>query len=245
MANLKDLRIRIASVKSTQKITAAMKMVAASKLRRAQEAAEEARPYVERMEQMMGSLVGSLPEGLPTPKLMSGTGQDQVHLLVPISADRGLCGGFNGSVVRATHEKIVELTSQGKTAKLFCVGTKANDLLKHNHGNLIVESMTGLTQGVPTHDSANQVGEKILALLDAEEFDVCTLIFNTFKSAMSQDLTHQQLIPVPPAGPADENETATIKAMHIMEPSEAELMDVLLPHNLTAQIFRALLEGYA
>ncbi|MEX2450969.1 MAG: F0F1 ATP synthase subunit gamma [Rhodospirillales bacterium] len=246
MANLKDLRIRIASVKSTQKITAAMKMVAASKLRRGQEAAEEARPYVDRMGHMMSSLLGSLPEGWPMPKLMAGTGEDKVHLLVPITADRGLCGGFNGSIVRATRQQVAKLTADGKTVKIFCIGRKARDLLRRDHADLIIDGMTGVTQVNPTYASADEIGGRLLALLEAGEFDVCTLIFNTFKSAIAQILTRQQLIPVPRPEPvADEDASTGPKALHIMEPSEAELMETLLPRNLSTQIFRALLESYA
>jgi F-type H+-transporting ATPase subunit gamma len=246
MANLKDLRIRIASVKSTQKITAAMKMVAASKLRRGQEAAEEARPYVDRMGHMMSSLLGSLPEGWPMPKLMAGTGEDKVHLLVPITADRGLCGGFNGSIVRATRRQIAKLTADGKTVKIFCIGRKARDLLRRDHADLIIDGMTGVTQVNPTYASADEIGGRLLALLEAGEFDVCTLIFNTFKSAIAQILTRQQLIPVPRPEPAAQEDAPTgPKALHIMEPSEAELMETLLPRNLSTQIFRALLESYA
>jgi len=245
MANLKDLRTRISSVKSTQKITSAMKMVAASKLRRAQEQAEEARPYVDRMGHMMSSMVGSLPAGWPTPKLMSGTGEDKVHLLVPITADRGLCGGFNGSIVRATREKIAELEQNGKEVKLFCIGRKAYDLLRRDHASLIIDHMTGVTHNNPSYDSASEIRDRLVALLDDGAFDVCTLVFNTFKSAIAQIMTYQQLIPVPaPEAAADDAATGP-GAMHIMEPSETELMEALLPHNISTQIFRALLESYA
>ena len=248
MANLKDLRIRITSVKSTQKITSAMKMVAASKLRRAQEKAEEARPYVDRMGHMMSSLVGSLPAGWPTPKLMSGTGKNQVHLLVPINADRGLCGGFNGSIVRATRQQIETLKSEGKQVKLFCIGRKAYDLLRRDYADLIIDHMTGVTHINPTYDSASEIRDRLVKLLEDGEFDVCTLIFNTFKSAIAQVMTHQQLIPVPaPEAVADDAATgpSAPSVMHIMEPNEAELMESLLPHNVSTQIFRALLESYA
>ena len=248
MANLKDLSIRITSVKSTQKITSAMKMVAASKLRRAQEKAEEARPYVDRMGHMMSSLVGSLPAGWPTPKLMSGTGENQVHLLVPINADRGLCGGFNGSIVRATRQQIETLKSEGKQVKLFCIGRKAYDLLRRDYADLIIDHMTGVTHINPTYDSASEIRDRLVKLLEDGEFDVCTLIFNTFKSAIAQVMTHQQLIPVPaPEAVADDAATgpSAPSVMHIMEPNEAELMESLLPHNVSTQIFRALLESYA
>ena len=255
MANLKDLRIRIASVKSTQKITSAMKMVAASKLRRAQEKAEEARPYVDRMGHMMSSLVGSLPAGWPTPKLMSGTGEDKVHLLVPINADRGLCGGFNGSIVRATREQIKTLQSEGKQVKLFCIGRKAYDLLRRDYADLIIDHRTGVTHVNPTYDSASEIRDRLVTLLDEGEFDVCTLIFNTFQSAIAQIMTHQQLIPVPAPEVTTDDAAAALSSapsapsapstMHIMEPSEAALMEKLLPHNISTQIFRALLESYA
>ncbi|MEQ8195069.1 MAG: ATP synthase F1 subunit gamma, partial [Rhodospirillales bacterium] len=182
----------------------------------------------------------------PMPKLMAGTGEDKVHLLVPITADRGLCGGFNGSIVRATRQQVVSLTAQGKTVKIFCIGRKARDLLRRDHADLIIDSMTGVTHNNPSYESADEIGTRLVALLDSGEFDVCTMIFNTFKSAIAQVLTRRQLIPVPRPEAAEESDAqAGPKALHIMEPSEAELMETLLPRNLSTQIFRALLESYA
>jgi F-type H+-transporting ATPase subunit gamma len=246
MANLKDLRIRITSVKSTQKITAAMKMVAASKLRRAQVAAEEGRPYAERMERMLGQVTATMPEGSGGPKLLSGTGSDDVHLLVVVTADRGLCGGFNSSIVRAARLKVLELQAAGKTVKLMCVGRKGRDGLKREFESLLVETYEDVTRNGAQFETAREVAAKISDLFEAGEFDVCTLYFNTFKSAMSQVLTAQQLIPftVPETEEAEETQGGS-QTLYIMEPSESEILEDLLPRNLSVQVFRALLEGYA
>lgn len=246
MANLKDLRIRITSVKSTQKITAAMKMVAASKLRRAQVAAEEGRPYAERMERMLGQVTATMPEGSGAPKLLSGTGADKVHLLVVVTADRGLCGGFNSSIVRAARLKVLDLQAAGKTVKLLCVGRKGRDGLKREFESLIADTYEDVTRNGAQFDTAREVAAKISDMFEAGEFDICTLYFNTFKSAMSQVLTAQQLIPfaVPEADEAEDQAVGT-NTLYIMEPSESEILEDLLPRNLSVQVFRALLEGYA
>ncbi|MBT7449794.1 MAG: F0F1 ATP synthase subunit gamma, partial [Rhodospirillaceae bacterium] len=246
MANLKDLRIRITSVKSTQKITAAMKMVAASKLRRAQVAAEEGRPYAERMERMLGQVTATMPEGSGGPKLLSGTGADDVHLLVVVTADRGLCGGFNSSIVRAARLKVLELQAAGKTVKLMCVGRKGRDGLKREFESLLVNTYEDVTRNGAQFDTARDVAAKISDMFESGEFDVCTLYFNTFKSAMSQVLTAQQLIPftVPEAEDAEDQRDEP-QTLYIMEPSESEILEDLLPRNLSVQVFRALLEGYA
>ena len=246
MANLKDLRIRITSVKSTQKITAAMKMVAASKLRRAQVAAEEGRPYAERMERMLGQVTATMPEGSGAPKLLSGTGADKFHLLVVVTADRGLCGGFNSSIVRAARLKVLDLQAAGKTVKLLCVGRKGRDGLKREFESLIADTYEDVTRNGAQFDTAREVAAKISDMFEAGEFDICTLYFNTFKSAMSQVLTAQQLIPfaVPEADEAEDQAVGT-NTLYIMEPSESEILEDLLPRNLSVQVFRALLEGYA
>lgn len=246
MANLKDLRIRITSVKSTQKITAAMKMVAASKLRRAQVAAEEGRPYAERMERMLGQVTATMPEGSGAPKLLSGTGADKVHLLVVVTADRGLCGGFNSSIVRAARLKVLDLQAAGKTVKLLCVGRKGRDGLKREFESLIADTYEDVTRNGAQFDTAREVAAKISDMFEAGEFDICTLYFNTFKSAMSQVLTAQQLIPftVPEAEDAEDQRDEP-QTLYIMEPSESEILEDLLPRNLSVQVFRALLEGYA
>ena len=248
MANLKDLRIRITSVKSTQKITAAMKMVAASKLRRAQVAAEEGRPYAERMERMLGQVTSTMPAGSGGPKLMSGTGSDDTHLLVIVTADRGLCGGFNSSIVRATRLKVIELQASGKMVKLLCVGRKGRDGLKREFASLIVETYEDITRNGAEFESARDVASKVSDMFGAGEFDVCTLYFNTFKSAMSQVLTAQQLIPFALPEPEEgeiEGQADGTNTLYIMEPSESEILEDLLPRNLSVQVFRALLEGYA
>jgi len=253
MANLKDLRIRITSVKSTQKITSAMKMVAASKLRRAQIAAEEGRPYAERMERMVGELTASLPEGMGAPKVVTGTGSDQVHLLVLITADRGLCGGFNASLVRAARVRINALQQDNKTVKVLCVGRKGRDGLNRDHGRLIIDTIENSARAGVEFAAARDVGLRLSDMFEEGEFDICTLIYNTFKSAISQVLTEHQLIPIAPRLPeagdgadaADEAPAAQAPAPFIMEPSTREILDELLPRNISVQMFHALLESFA
>ena len=246
MANLKDLRIRITSVKSTRKITSAMKMVAASKLRRAQTAAEQGRPYAERMERMLGELTSSLPNMDGAPKLLSGTGSDENHLVVAITADRGLCGGFNGNIIRAARRKVVQLQSEGKKVKLLCLGRKGRDGLNRDFPDLIISTVEGLTRTGVEFASAREVAGNLVDRFNAEEFDVCTILYNRFVSAMTQEVTVQQVIPFPvpeieEEGSADKSQNA----MYLMEPSEEEILDDLLPRNLSVQIFRALLESNA
>jgi F-type H+-transporting ATPase subunit gamma len=248
MANLKDLRIRIASVKSTQKITSAMKMVAASKLRRAQVSAEQARPYANRMERMLGALTASLPTLDGAPKLLAGSGADNIHLLVVMTADRGLCGGFNSSIVRESRRRIVQLQGEGKIVKLLCVGRKGRDGLKREHGDLIVDSLENVAKAGVEFAPMNALANRLREMFDGGEFDVCSLIFNRFKSVISQELTVQQLIPFPAPElaegedkPADDGP----KALYIMEPSEEGILDELLPRNLAVQVFRGMLESFA
>jgi F-type H+-transporting ATPase subunit gamma len=230
MASLKDLRGRIASVKSTQKITSAMKMVAASKLRRAQEAAEAARPYAERMDRMLGGLAGSMA-GLPgAPKLLSGTGKDEVHLVVVMTADRGLCGGFNGSIVRATRHLVAELRAEGKQVKLLTIGRKGRDALKRDHKDLLIEGYEGVGKKGLSFSEADDVAARILAMYENGEFDVCTVVYNKFKSAISQVVTRQQLVPFPVPEAANANEADTgPKASYEYEPSEEGILAELLP----------------
>ena len=245
MPNLKDLRIRIASVKSTQKITSAMKMVAASKLRRAQAAAEEGRPYAEGMERMLGALAANMPSLDQAPKLLSGSGGDRVHLLVPITADRGLCGGYNASIARETRARIRALRGDGKEVKVLCIGRKGKDALTREFGGQIVDSIENATQKGADFGGASAIAERLVDMFEADEFDVCTLIYNRFKSAISQVMTPQQVIPFPvPEAPGDDD-GGGLKALYIMEPSEEEILDRLLPSNLAVQVFRALLESYA
>ncbi len=245
MPNLKDLKNRISSVQSTRKITSAMKMVAASKLRRAQDQAEASGPYAERMGRMLSSLAANVQDSGNGPKLMTGTGADKVHLLVVISSDRGLCGAFNGSIVREAKRQITRLQSEGKTVKVLTVGRKGRDQLKREFASLIVESYEDVGRRRLGFSDADMVATKVLAMFDAGEFDVCSVIFNKFKSAISQIVTVQQLIPFAVATEAAEAAGADAKAMYEFEPDEEQILAELLPRNLSIQIYRALLESAA
>ena len=248
MANLKDLRIRINSVKSTQKITKAMQMVAASKLRRAQEAAEAARPYAERMERMLRAIAVSIGSGENAPRLLAGNGADQTHLLIVTTSDRGLCGGFNSSIVRAVRGRIAALREDGKTVKLLCLGRKGRDQLTRDYGGLIVDTVEELDRGGLHFDKALAIAERIADMFDEGEFDICTVVYNHFKSVVSQQVTVQQLVPygVPDDG-ADDDEAASdeVRAIYEYEPDEEEILADLLPRNLAVQIYRALMESSA
>ncbi len=238
MASLKDMRVRIAATKATQKITKAMQMVAASKLRRAQVAAEAARPYAERMSKVLGSIAAAVAGSDSAPKLLAGTGDDKVHLLVVCTAERGLCGPFNSSIVRLARERINSLVGQGKEVKILCVGRKGQDQLRRVYGKLIIETieLRGIKQ--IGFEQAEMVAKKIVGLFDAGEFDVCTLFFSRFKSVIAQIPTAQQIIP-----PVFERaETST---SYEYEPEEDEILADLLPRNLSVQVFRALLENAA
>ena len=245
MATLKELRLRIRSVRSTQKITSAMKMVAASRLRRAQEQAEAARPYSTRMERMLSSLAGNLKGQANAPKLLAGTGSDATHLLVVAGSDRGLAGGFNATILREARRAIRELQAQGKTVKIFTIGRKSRDSLRRDHAKLIVESRTDVGRPKLTFDSAQAIAERLLALFDAGEFDGCTIVYNRFRSAISQIVTRQQLIPFAAPQQAAEAAGAAAGAIYEFEPEEAEILGDLLPRNLAVQIFTALLENAA
>ncbi|BAI73131.1 F-type H+-transporting ATPase gamma chain [Azospirillum sp. B510] len=244
MPNLKDLKNRIASVQSTRKITSAMKMVAASKLRRAQEQAEASGPYAERMGRMLSSLAANVQDSGNGPKLMTGTGADKVHLLVVISSDRGLCGAFNGSIVREAKRQITRLQGEGKTVKLLTVGRKGRDQLRREFASLIVESYEDVGRRRLGFSDADMVATKVLAMFDAGEFDVCSVIFNKFKSAISQIVTVQQLIPFAVPGEAVAA-TDEVKPLYEFEPDEEQILAELLPRNLSIQIYRALLESAA
>ncbi len=249
MANLKELRIRINSVKSTQKITKAMKMVAASKLRRAQENAEAARPYAERMERMLHAIAANVASAENAPRLLVGSGADQTHLVVVTSSDRGLCGGFNTSIVRVVRTRVRELKDAGKTVKLLCIGRKGRDQLKRDFGSLIVDTIEDIDRGGLHFDKALAIAERIGRMFDDGEFDVCTVIYNRFKSVMNQIVTAQQLVPYgAPEETADEEAPAADdgpRAIYEFEPDETEILADLLPRNLAVQIFRALLESAA
>lgn len=249
MPNLKDLKTRIESVKSTRKITSAMKMVAAAKLRRAQEAAESARSYSERMDRMLRSLAGTFANVEGGPKLLAGNGSEQTHLVVVFTSDRGLCGGFNGTIIRETRKLIGELKGAGKTVKLLCVGRKGGDLLRSDYRGDIVDTIIGVggKKGVKFVEAV-EVADKITEMFEAGEFDVCSIVFNKFKSAMTQIVTRQQLIPFS-AGDDEGEATATkdegAKATYEFEPEEGEILEVLLPKNLGVQVFQAMLESSA
>ena len=243
MPSLKTYRLRIRSVQSTQKITKAMKMVAAAKLRRAQEQAMAARPYAEAMDKVMATLASSFKGGVG-PKLLAGTGSDSVHLLIVATADRGLCGAFNSSIVREARRTIRALQAEGKTVKVLAVGRKARYQLRRDYAGLIIETITDLGRPRLSFADARKVTARVMELFDAGEFDVATVIFNRFKSAMTQTVTVQQLIP-PPAPEAGAAPATAGGAIYEFEPDEAEILADLLPRNLTVQIFRALLENAA
>ncbi len=247
MPSLKDLRTRIASVKSTQKITSAMKMVAAAKLRRAQEQALAARPYAERMERMLGSLAASLEGREGAPALLAGTGRDQVHLIIVATSDRGLCGAFNSSIVRDVRRLVTTVRDEGKTVKLLCVGSKGRDQLHRQYGELIVDVIVDVGKPRLAFADADAIAGRVAAMLEAGEFDVCTVVYNHFRSAMSQEVTRQQLVPfrAPAAEPAGETEAQAAGAVYEYEPEEEEILAQLLPRNLAVQLYRALLENNA
>jgi F-type H+-transporting ATPase subunit gamma len=244
MASLKDMRVRIAATKATQKITKAMQMVAASKLRRAQMAAEAARPYAERMDKVLGNVAASVAGLDSAPRLLRGTGSDQVHLLVVCTGERGLCGPFNTSIVRLAREKAGALVAQGKDIKLFCVGRKGYEQLRRQYERNIVEYVE--LRGVRTIGFANgaAIAEKIVQLYDKGAFDVCTLFFSRFRSVIAQIPTAQRIIP--PLFEATNNAAGGPDgAAYEFEPEEEEILAELLPRNLGVQVFRALLENAA
>jgi F-type H+-transporting ATPase subunit gamma len=244
MASLKELRNRIASVKATQKITKAMQMVAAAKLRRAQTAAEAARPYAERMEAVLANLAKALEGREGGSPLMVGTGKDKVHLLVVCTSERGLCGGFNSAIVRLAREHINRILADGNEVKIFCVGKKGYDQLRRHYQGLIIETIEFRGVRQLTFEHAEQVSRKILSLFDEGGFDVATLFFSRFKSVISQIPTAQQLIP---ASIPTESEAGVDLggAVYEYEPDEDEILTDLLPLNITVQVFKALLENAA
>ncbi|MDI1343960.1 MAG: F0F1 ATP synthase subunit gamma [Pseudolabrys sp.] len=243
MASLKDMRVRLASTKATQKITKAMQMVAASKLRRAQVAAEAARPFAERMDKVLGNIASAVAGSDSAPRLLAGTGADKVHLLVVCTAERGLCGAFNSSIARLARERANALLAQGKEIKILCVGRKGADQLRRLFGKYIIEvvEMRGVKQ--MGFAQAQMVADKIVARFDNNEFDICTLFFSRFKSVISQIPTALQVIP-PVFEPVAETTTGAA-AGYEYEPEEGEILSDLLPRNLSVQVFRALLENAA
>ncbi|GJE56594.1 MULTISPECIES: F0F1 ATP synthase subunit gamma [Methylobacterium] len=246
MPSLKDLRNRITSVKSTQKITKAMQMVAAAKLRRAQNAAESGRPYAEKMSATLGNLAANLVGGVGAPKLLSGTGDDKTHLLVVCTADRGLCGAFNSSIARLAARHARKLASEGKTVKIFTVGKKGYDMLRRQFRAEIVENIDIRGTKPVDYAFASEIADKILARFDAGEFDVATLFYSQFKSVISQVPTAQKLIPAElPSTDGKTTTGASADAAMEFEPSEEAILTTLLPKNLTVQIYKALLENAA
>ena len=241
MPSLKDLKTRINSVKSTQKITSAMKMVAAAKLRRAQDSAERGRPYADRMQQIINSLAAKADLS-SAPQLLVGNGQDKTHLLVVVSADRGLCGGFNGAITRQTRTEVARLRGEGKTVKLLMVGRKSADALRRELGDSYIEALEGIQGTSVAFADAASIGDKVRDGFEAGEFDVCTVIFNKFKSAISQEVTLKKLIPaeVDESAPSDDQGVS-----YEYEPEEEELLAAVLPRNISTQIYSALLESSA
>jgi F-type H+-transporting ATPase subunit gamma len=240
MPSLKDLRNRIASVKATQKITKAMQMVAAAKLRRAQAAAEAARPYAERMETVLANVAGGVTDDGPA--LLTGTGRDDTHLLVVCTAERGLCGAFNSSIVRLARDRANALLAQGKTVKILCVGKKGYDQLRRQYEKHIVELIELRSVRQIGFGNADAIAKKIIAMFEAGEFDVATLFFSKFRSVIAQIPTAQQIIPAQiPQG----EDAAGPRATYEYEPDEGEILATLLPRNISVQVFRALLENAA
>ena len=240
MASLKDMRVRIAATKATQKITKAMQMVAASKLRRAQAAAEAARPYAERMEKVLGNIAASVGGNPGAPRLLAGTGDDRVHLLLVCTAERGLCGPFNSAIVRLARDRANALIADGKEVKFFCVGRKGFEQLRRLFESRIIETVDLRAVRQIKFENADGIGAKILALFNAGQFDVCTLFFSRFKSVIAQVPTAQQIVPAvfPETAPNG-------GAVYEYEPDEEDILAALLPRNISVQIFRALMENAA
>ncbi|MBQ8103954.1 MAG: F0F1 ATP synthase subunit gamma [Afipia sp.] len=241
MASLKDMRVRIASTKATQKITKAMQMVAASKLRRAQTAAEAARPYAERMDAVISNIAGAASGSDSAPALLKGTGNDKVHLLLVCTGERGLSGAFNSSIVRLARERALSLMNQGKDVKFFCVGRKGYEQLRRQFDKQIVEHVELRSVKVLGFKNAEDIANKVISMFEAGDFDVCTLFYSRFKSVIAQVPTAQQIIPLE----LEEKDTSGAAAIYDYEPAEDEILSSLLPRNLAVQIFRALLENNA
>ena len=242
MASLKELRNRIASVQATQKITRAMQMVAASKLRRAQEAAEAARPYADRMGAVLGNLAAGITDAESAPKLLAGTGSDKRHLLIVATAERGLCGGFNSSIARLAREDAQKLMADGKQVQILCVGRKGYDVLKRYFDKELLEPVSYQGLKSISFDQAQEVASRVLEDFDSETFDMCTLYYSKFENVISQVPTGLQIIP---ASFHDSQTPDLGGAAYDYEPEEGEILDALLPRNIAVQILRALLENAA
>ncbi|MGB3537953.1 MAG: F0F1 ATP synthase subunit gamma [Mesorhizobium sp.] len=243
MASLKDLRNRIASVKATQKITKAMQMVAAAKLRRAQEAAEAARPYSERMAAVLANISQAVGGGGDAPALMTGTSRDDTHLLVVCTAERGLCGGFNSQIARLAREHVRRLLADGKTVKIICVGKKGYDILRRDYAGQIIERVDLREVKTLGFVNADAIARKVISLFNEGGFDICTLFYSQFKSVISQVPTAQQIIPAAVA--SDSSDEANGGAVYEYEPEPGEILADLIPRNISVQIFHALLENAA
>ncbi|MBZ9815479.1 MULTISPECIES: F0F1 ATP synthase subunit gamma [unclassified Mesorhizobium] len=245
MASLKDLRNRIASVKATQKITKAMQMVAAAKLRRAQEAAEAARPYSERMGAVLANITQAIGGGGDAPALMTGTGRDDVHLLIVCTAERGLCGGFNSQIARLARDHIRRLLADGKQVKIICVGKKGYDILRREYASMILERVDLREVKTLGFANADAIARKVIHLFNEGGFDICTLFYSQFKSVISQVPTAQQIIPAAAVGSTAPEATSGGNAVYEYEPEPGEILSDLIPRNIAVQIFRALLENAA
>ena len=244
MPSLKDLRNRIASVKATQKITKAMQMVAAAKLRRAQEAAEAARPYSERMGSVLANITQAVGGGSDAPALMTGTGKDDVHLLVVCTAERGLCGGFNSQIARLARDHIRRLLADGKQVKIICVGKKGFDILRRDYASMIIDRVDLREVKTLGFVNADAIAKKVIHLFNEGGFDICTLFYSQFKSVISQIPTAQQIIPAGIASaPAEAVDGGS--AVYEYEPEPGEILSDLIPRNISVQVFRALLENAA
>ena len=244
MPNLKDLRVRIDSVKSTQKITSAMKMVAAAKLRRAQEQAEAARPYAERMESLVGSLAATLASAESAPELLAGRGDERIHLVAVMTSDRGLCGAFNSSIAREARRLIAGLRDDGREPRILCVGRKGWGQLRREFPGEIVDVIEDVGRRGADFADAEAIAGRVQAMFEAGECDACTLVYNRFRSAISQVPTRQRLIPFAAADGGGEARAGG-DAVHEYEPDEIAILEALLPRNLRVQVFRALLENNA
>ena len=241
MASLDDLKKRIASVKSTQKITKAMKMVAAAKLRRAQESAEKGRPYSEKMNNIILNLSIGISDKENAPKLLSGSGNDKVHLCVVMTSDRGLCGGFNSNIIKKAKSYFVKLVEEGKDLKIITVGSKGNDQLKRAYGDKIIANISFKESKHANYFDAEKVGKMVIEKFEAEEFDVCTIFYNQFKNVITQIPQAQQIIPLN----VENSEEDKSEDSYEFEPDEDEILSNLLPKNISTQIFKAMLENSA
>ena len=241
MASLDDLKKRIASVKSTQKITKAMKMVAAAKLRKAQESAEKGRPYSEKMNNVILNLSSGISDKENAPKLLSGTGNDKVHLCVVMTSDRGLCGGFNSNIIKKAKSYFSKILSEGKELKIITVGSKGNDQLKRMYGDKIIENISFKEAKNANYFDADKVGKIVIDKFENSEFDICTIFYNQFKNVITQIPQAQQIIPLN----SENSEDSTSEESYEFEPDEDEILSNLLPKNISTQIFKAMLENSA